>query len=126
MRTGRAGQASARAASGNIAGNDSNERRSMCSVLPRAAGYSVRNSPSSAQAALLERATTEAAIRLLKQLQRCRPLAMSPPSSGFGIEVLHSGRLDSLMLIRVLEGHPLCKDWVAYQAIAPALAEAVI
>ena len=31
-----------------------------------------------------------------------------------------------LMLIRLAEGHPLRRDWVPYDAIAPALAEAVI
>jgi monofunctional glycosyltransferase len=31
-----------------------------------------------------------------------------------------------LMLIRLAEGHTLRKDWVAYEKIAPALAEAVI
>jgi monofunctional biosynthetic peptidoglycan transglycosylase len=31
-----------------------------------------------------------------------------------------------LMLIRAAEGHPMRQDWVSYEAIAPALAEAVI
>src|SRR5215212_10157037 len=31
-----------------------------------------------------------------------------------------------LMLIRLAEGHALRREWVAYEAIAPALAEAVI
>src|SRR4051794_36227505 len=31
-----------------------------------------------------------------------------------------------LMLIRLVQGHGLTKDWVAYDSIAPALAEAVI